>query len=198
MKWYLLLAVLFTATNCCFAAPTVEPAQTSTATSNAAFLLTCTVESETLKCTLRNSTTNTIPYSSLTIGYREAIVLEQYDASVDSWHLVPERDSRMRLTISMGASTGDVKYVAPGGIVPPARSCEVAPTFSFTVNLEDYALPEYMSLRLRVTQIMGTFLGSDLQVWKGRVVSTGVDYRPNQRIDTYFQWPRTAIGKWSF
>ncbi len=198
MKRHILLSIAAAHLLCCSGRAASESIRASSVPSTNYFSLACTVESDTLKCVLRNATTNTIQYSSYTIGYYEAIILEQYDAVADSWHEVPWRDTRLRLTKGIGASTNDVKSVAPLGIVPPEKSTQVAPAFSFTVRLTDLALAEAEMLQLRVTQIMGTCLGSDLQVWKGRAVSEAITYRPNHRIDTYFLWPRPAIEEWSF
>ena len=157
---------------------------TAVATTND-FALECVRCKDGLACALRNVSTKAIRYSSYTIGYHEAIGLERYDSASQAWLPVRAATNRVFGVKSFGASPGDVRTVNPGAVVPPEGTgrlrVEIPGTFSFVLRLADYELPRGEALVLRVTQTMGTLLGSDLDVWKGRVVSDPVKCEPNPR-----------------
>jgi hypothetical protein len=160
-------------------APVPVPVPASDVGPSSDFTLSCEVDGDSLKCSLHNSSTDTIQYSNYTIGYDECLILEHYDADSGSWVEAKWRDSQNRYLKGAGATYSDVKSVTPEALVPPENAVRDLPPYSFTVRLENYVLPEEQAMTLRVTQIMGTCLGEELPVWKGQVVSDGVEYRPS-------------------
>ncbi|MCC5790152.1 MAG: hypothetical protein JJT75_10990 [Opitutales bacterium] len=171
---------------CCPGRAESESVQTAPEESTNDFSLVCMVEGDSLECRLRNITTDPIQYSNYTIGYHETIILERYNPETRLWGPVPWKDAGMRIYKGIGASSNNVKSVASGAIIPPQHHYrDGEPRYSFVVNLKDYELPESEVHLLRVTQLMGTMLGSDLPVWKGQVVSEKIEYRPNTAIHHY-------------
>jgi hypothetical protein len=172
MKTFILSLLLVVGANC-FAAPL--PAATDD------FRLCCEARGESIVCSLQNVSSKLIEYSSYTIGYHEAIIVERYDAASAHWMAVPMRTNAHRLYKGGAATIRDVRSVAPLAIVPPERQDSESLEVSFVVHLADYDLPHDDVLLFRITQIMGTCVGSDLPAWKGRVTSRPLRYQPNKR-----------------
>ena len=181
MKRKIVTAVVAAAICGCVNARAEDSVPATTAVTNV-FSLACVLAGSEVHCAVRNVTTNAVKYSSYTIGYHETVVLERYDVHSRSWARVPWRGACLRFYKSAGASLGDVKTVAPGGLVPPERREAGMEGVSFVVQLQDYELSLDEVQILRVTQIMGSMLGSDLPVWKGWVVSEQMEYRPNKQL----------------
>ena len=140
------------------------------------FALECTVQGDVIVASLRNVSDHEIKVSDYTLGYHEAVVVERYDEVARSWTRVPLSAQSYRALKSAGASPRNVKSVAPGAIIFAGAHETKSAAVSFSVNLKDYALPAGNHL-IRVTQVMGAALGSDLPVWKGSVVSGSVQYQ---------------------
>lgn len=188
MKLYMPLFVAVVEFACCSVLATPDSEHTSTAPSTNALPLTCMAEGSTLWCALRNITTNSIQYSSYTIGYYEAVILERYDIGTRSWKPVPrDREGVFWISKGVGASETHVRSATPGALVLPERPAARKAGFSFSINLDAYKLPPALIHQLRVTQVMGTLLGSDLPVWKGRVVSSAIEYLPHESFRRHYK-----------
>jgi hypothetical protein len=144
------------------------------------FRLWCEPRGGSIACSIQNVSFKVIEYSSYTIGYHEAIIVERYDAASGRWMAVSMRTNAHRLYKGGAATIRDVRRVAPLAIVPPERQDSKSPEVSFIVRLADYDLPQGDELLLRITQIMGTCVGSELPVWKGRVTSSPIRYPPKR------------------
>ena len=162
------------------------------------FTLSCVPCAEGIGCSLRNASTNEIRYSSYTIGYHEAVLVEYCDPRTGRWQPCPLKSDLRRPVRSVGAGAGDLKSAAPGAVVPPERggmlklSCPGE--FTFVVRPEDYAFPQGERLAIRITQLMGTMLGSDLPVWKGRVVSAPIEIEFDRNTATVIRKHETGLG----
>jgi hypothetical protein len=131
--------------------------------------------------TVRNTSTRTITYSNYAIGYVEAIILERYDKEKESWLIVNYRNDDLYSGLPFSRYSGiaptakNVAQVAPGGVAQP--SGWKPGSTSFRVSLDQFDLPKSRELRLRLTQVMGTFIERHVQAWRGNLASPEFRYR---------------------
>ena len=172
-----------------FAAHASSATVTSGGPAADAFTLSCVPCGEVIACALRNTSTNSIQYSSYTIGYHGAVSIEYCDARTGRWQPCPLKTNGLLAMKSAGAGSNHVQSIAAGAVVPPAQSGALQLAcpgeFSFVVRMADYVWPQEERIAIRITQFMGTMLGSALPVWKGRVVSAPVDIKPGDALERF-------------
>ena len=159
--------------------------------------LTCVFEDNALVCTIRNTSTNTITYSSYTIGYFECVKVEKFIAQSNTWQWAGT--SVADGFYGAGASRHDIKQVAPGAIVLPEDIyLDTQTNSSFVIPLHELPIETNVVHQLRVTQFMGTYLGEqNLPVWRGRLVSNTVSCRPTPpKKEPRYPLPLPPNFKW--
>ncbi len=166
-----------------------------------AFALSCAYTgSNVVTCWIRNVSDRPARYLDLDVGYNELVSVERYDAGTGQW--LSHTSSALRIIRTMGGVTtpqGHEHVVEPGGLAFPyywwpARAGR--PAYSFTVKLEDYALPadEGLSrpepLRIRQRRPAYRFMLSPLPDWMGDLVSEPVECKPDRLLVTESSGPR--------